>query len=1034
MATRWILCRGCFDGVLDASRNGGRYVLLLIKITRKVVDILNLLRAASFVPRSVQSPNAWCGHFPFANWVVNELRPELFVELGTHSGNSYFSICQSVLEARIKTRCYSVDTWFGDDHAGDYGDDVYAQVNSHNIEHYAHFSTLLRMNFDEALVHFQDSSIDLLHIDGLHTYEAVLHDFEMWYPKLAPGAIVMLHDTAELSRGFGVWRLWEELCVRFNNNIEFFHSHGLGVFQIDGAGERAISVFDRDALGQEIVKGYFSALGAHHLTRIDIENAKIEAKSLQKAVSERDGHIATLQQWVSERDGHITTLQQWVAERDGHIATLQQWVAERDGQIATIEQDAVEHGAQVAALQETLADRDALVVALRHEVSARQGELDKLFASRSWRITVPLRKVAHQCRLLRDFFRFVPLAIRHGGGLKRTAQKALRIFRAEGVAGIRRRRMSLSVVGSVNPAPGSTGHDRNDYGEWVKRYDTLDEASREILRKRIESFSTRPIISIIMPVYDPPLNFLDEAIWSARRQIYPCWELCIADDASRNMQVRKLLLRHASEDSRIKVVFREENGHISVASNSALELASGEFVALLDNDDLLSEHALFWVADAILKHPEAQLLYSDEDKLDENGTRRIPYHKSDWNPDLFYSHNLITHLGVYSRKLVEEIGGFRVGVEGAQDYDLALRCIERIDHTAIHHIPRVLYHWRIHAGSTAGGEEAKPYAMLAGERAINEHFARMNVPGRVELTDVGFRARYRIDGESPLVSIIILTRDGLALLRQCIVSIFEKTTYQNFEIIVVDNGSTDRATLNYLASLDAAGQIRLLRDDRPFNFSALNNAAVLQARGEFVCLLNNDIEVITPNWLEELVSLASRPGVGAVGARLWYPNDRLQHAGCVTGIGGVAGHAQKNLPKGHVGYFNRAVLIQSYSAVTGACLLIRRCIYNEVGMLNEFDLPIAFNDIDFCLRVREAGYRNIWTPYAELYHHESASRGYEDTPEKVRRFEGEQSYMENRWGDELNRDPAYNPNLTLEYEDFSLAWPPRVEIIGEHPA
>jgi glycosyltransferase involved in cell wall biosynthesis len=568
----------------------------------------------------------------------------------------------------------------------------------------------------------------------------------------------------------------------------------------------------------------------------------------------------------------------------------------------------------------------------------------------------------------------------------------------------------------------------NNYQEWLLRYDTLTPEKCLVIKERIALMKAPPLISVVMPVYNPPLAMLEAAIKSVQGQLYSNWELCIADDASQNKGVHKLLKLYATKDKRIKVVFRKKNGHISAASNSALTLVKGQYIALLDNDDLLTEHALYWLAEAMISNPNAGLIYSDEDKIDQAGKRYDPYFKPDWNPDLFLSHNMICHLGAYSTSLVKKLGGFREGLEGAQDYDLALRCSEQLTPQQIVHIPRVLYHWRSHPGSTAQAGSEKNYALLAGERALNDHFLRIKVPAKAELLDFGmYKASYDIPIKQPLVSLIIPTFNGLALIKQCIDSIVEKTTYKNYEIIVVDNNSDNPEALAYFESLEQKKHIRVIRDQRPFNFSALNNTAVKHARGEYIGLINNDIEVISPDWLTEMVSLAIQPGVGCVGARLWYPNNTLQHGGVVIGIGGVAGHSHKNLYKGMPGYFSRAQLIQTISAVTAACLIIKKSIYQEVEGLDEVNLTIAFNDIDFCLRVQDAGYRNIWTPYAELYHHESATRGFEDTPEKQQRFSEEVRYMKERWGDALMKDPAYSPNLTLDREDFSYSWPPRVE-------
>lgn len=696
---------------------------------------------------------------------------------------------------------------------------------------------------------------------------------------------------------------------------------------------------------------------------------------------------------LTERDGQITSLNQTVAERDGQIASLHQAVAERDGQIASL-----------------------------------NGQIDDLRTSTSWRLTQPIRIVSHQVKRVRRVTHLAPSAIQLGGGLRNTFKKGWHIYNREGVAGIKRGFRIVASSGQVVPSLASGAFDRNDYAEWIRRYDTLTDEGRVQMRECINRMLKLPLISVVMPTYNPKPDWLIEAIESVRKQIYPHWELCIADDASTDQAVRPILERYAKEDPRIKVVFREQNGHISAASNSALKVVTGEWVALLDHDDLLAEQALFWVADAINSNPDVRLIYSDEDKLDEVGKRCDPYFKCDWNADLFYSHNLITHLGAYRSDLLNAIGGFRVGLEGAQDYDLALRCVEYIEPKQIHHIPRVLYHWRMHAASTAQSAGSKPYAMLAGETALNEHLQRQGANAKAKLLDFGmYRVSYALPDTPPMVSLIIPTRNGLKLIKQCIESILKETSYPNYEILIVDNGSDDPATLQYFRELESE-RVRVLRDDRPFNYSALNNAAVKVARGELIGLINNDIEVISPEWLSEMVSHALRPDVGAIGARLLYPNKTLQHGGVVLGVGGVAGHSHKHLANHQHGYFGRANLVQSFSAVTAACLVIRKTIFEEVGGLNEADLQIAFNDIDFCLRVREAGYRNVWTPYAELYHHESATRGVEDTSEKQARFNKEVHYMKQRWGDQLLNDPAYSPNLTLDHEDFSLAWPPRLGV------
>jgi glycosyltransferase involved in cell wall biosynthesis len=573
----------------------------------------------------------------------------------------------------------------------------------------------------------------------------------------------------------------------------------------------------------------------------------------------------------------------------------------------------------------------------------------------------PYRWLWHQARRARHLWRITPEISAHSGGLWKGGVEAMRVYRREGLAGVKR---WLKQVQAPQP---------NDYREWVRRYDTITNKTRAKMHRRISRFSLKPLISVVMPSHNPELQWLKEAIESVRHQVYPHWALCIADDASTDASVRSVLEHYTRMDSRIRVTLRPTHGHISAASNSALKLATGEYIALLDHDDLLAEHALFWVVEAINRNPDASVIYSDEDKVKESGERIDPYFKCGWNYDLFLSQNMISHLGVYQADLLRHVGGFREGFEGSQDYDLALRCIEEVTSNQIVHIPRVLYHWRVHSHSSAmAGRETKPYAHVAAERALNEHFARKMVSAKGELLPVlGYcRVRYTLPEVPPMVTLIVPTRNGLHLIRQCISSILEKTHYPNYEILIVDNGSDDPQTLAYFESLKDDSRIRILPDDRAFNYSALNNHGVQKATGEFVGLINNDVEIINSEWLSELVSVAVQPGVGAVGARLWYPNDTLQHGGVILGLGRLAGHSHRLLPKGHPGYLCRAIVQQSFSAVTAACLVIRRSIFMQVGGFDEENLKVAYNDVDFCLRVREAGYRNVWCPHAELYHHE----------------------------------------------------------------
>jgi GT2 family glycosyltransferase len=432
------------------------------------------------------------------------------------------------------------------------------------------------------------------------------------------------------------------------------------------------------------------------------------------------------------------------------------------------------------------------------------------------------------------------------------------------------------------------------------------------------------------------------------------------------------------------------------------------------------------VAAELAEHPDAALIYSDEDKIDESGRRHGPYFKPDWNPDLFLAQNLVTHLCVCRTDLVRELGGLRLGYEGAQDWDLAMRLAERVPPERIRHIPHVLYHWRGVAGSAALAASEKTYVCEAQRKVLTSHFERVGQHVRIEpVAEAYWRIRYPLPDDPPLVSLIIPTRDRYDLLRRCVDSIYRRSTYPSFEIVLLDNQTTDPRALRYLEELGARPNVRVVRYDAPFNYSAINNFAVRHARGTVLALINNDVEVITRDWLEEMVSQALRPDIGAVGAMLYYPNDTIQHAGVILGLGGVAGHAYCYRPRGYSGQASRAFLAQNLSAVTAACMVLRREVFDEVGGLDETHLPIAYNDVDLCLRIREKGYRVLWTPYAELYHHESASRGSDSAPTERARSRRELDYMQQPWGDLLQNHPAYNPNLALDRESFALNFPPR---------
>ncbi|MDB5374956.1 MAG: hypothetical protein JWP04_3598 [Belnapia sp.] len=600
-------------------------------------------------------------------------------------------------------------------------------------------------------------------------------------------------------------------------------------------------------------------------------------------------------------------------------------------------------------------------------------------------------------------------------GLMPDAGLPLRIRLAEVLHQIFRIAPSSSPLPTAAVAESSRDpEDPRAYRQWLAARPVLDAADRAAIAAHIAAMPAPPLISVAMPAYDTPAALLRAAIASVQAQLYPHWELCVADDCSPSPQVAQVLAEAARGDARIRWVRRGTNGHISAATNTALSLAQGAFVALMDHDDLLAEHALYAVAVEIAAHPDAALIYSDEDKLDAQGRRYGPYFKPDFDPDLLLQQNMISHLGVYRRDLLETIGGLRLGFEGSQDHDLALRFTAACGPDRVRHIPFVLYHWRQTGGADSFSQTALDRCIQASRTAVGEILAARGIAARLEAPPLApsfTRVVWPLPEPAPLVSIIVPTRDGAAMLANCVRGVLGQTDYPAIELIIVDNGSEEPETLALFETLAEDPRVRILPLPGPFNYSALNNQAVAGARGEVVLLLNNDIEVIGPGWLRELVSLALRPEVGAVGARLLYADGTLQHGGVVLGLGGVAGHYLSRAEPNSLGHLGSLALVREVGAATAACLAMRREVFEQVGGLDAIELKVAFNDVDLCLRIREAGWRILWTPFATLYHLESASRGLDLVGEKALRFACEIATMLRRWDPVLAHDPFCNPNL-----------------------
>ena len=555
------------------------------------------------------------------------------------------------------------------------------------------------------------------------------------------------------------------------------------------------------------------------------------------------------------------------------------------------------------------------------------------------------------------------------------------------------------------------------YGPWYEAY-VPDEAALE--KQRHHHFEYSPLISVAVPAYRTPEKFLAQMIDSLLAQTYGNWELCIANGSPEDSAMKKVLEEYTKKDSRIRVSELTENKGIAGNTNAALEMAQGEFVGLLDHDDLLAPNALYEIVRALDEDRNLDAVYTDEDKvtteLDEHFQ---PHLKPDFNLDLLRSNNYICHFFVVRRSIVQKVGGFCQEFDGAQDHDFIFRCIETAE--KVGHIPEILYHWRTHKASTADNPASKMYAFDAGKRAIEAHLKRTGTEGIVSHTpDLGFfRVKYPVQGQ-PLVSVIIPNKDEKETLKACIDSIREKTEYPNYEIIIVENNSTTDEIFQYYKELSQDPRIRLLRWKKEFNYSAINNYGVRHANGEYLLFLNNDVTVITPGWIKELLGVCQRPEVGAAGVKLIYPDNTIQHAGCVIGLGGIAGHMFVDMPANRTGYLHKASILQDMSAVTAACMMMKRTAFEEAGGFTE-KLSVAFNDVDLCLKVRKNHKLIVYDPYVQLYHMESKTRGAEDNKEKVRRFQSEIEFMRCRWEDLLKKgDPYYNKNLSLTKWNYSL--------------
>jgi GT2 family glycosyltransferase len=965
-----------------------------------------------------EAPSAWVEHVPFAFWLVDVLRPQRIVELGTHTGVSYSAMCQAVKTLGLATSCFAIDTWKGDEHAGLYGEDAYGEFAAFHDRRYSAFSRMIRSTFDEALHHFEDGSIDLLHIDGLHTYEAVRHDYEAWLPKLAANAVVLLHDINVRERDFGVFRLWNEITAG-RLHFDFLHGHGLGVL---GHGQdypdalRALFGAGDDKRLVSTIRETFATLG--HSVR-----TLAERRSLDQSLSEHAKELDRLRKALAEREGEFNTLRTEFHEREGEFDKLRTALRDREHELGVVGQRLSDTDTEIATLRTKSAVRDGDVNSLNATICA-------LRASTSWRITAPLRAA----KRLSDGLAVAPVrsAWLQVVRMRRVARTALALSRRVGTAKIVRagwhvlRYQGLSGVKSKL---------RRFEGEIISRQALLSpdyfegiaqeivahqqsELSAGLAEKMQNAFSHQPLISVIMPVYKTPPRWLRRAVESLQEQYYGRWELCAVDDCSPTSDQRNLLQELAASDARVRFKVMERNGGISAASNAALEMARGEYVALLDHDDELTPDALFRVVEAINRQPDLDFVYSDECKVDDTPARRL-FHfvfKPDWSPEIMFNGMLTGHLTVYRKALVDDLGGFRSPYDFSQDYDLALRMAEVAKR--IVHIERVLYLWRSIPGSAASG--GKDFARESNIAALKDALLRRGIPGAAFPLPHVNCVRIAVPAETTRVSIVIPS-DSAKNLQTALHAIRQQTAYPNYEVVVVCNGPLAERLRDEFFEWE---KLRFVKYNKKYNFSDKCNEGARAADGEIVVFYNDDVFPMHPDWIERLIEYLWVPGVGGVSPKLLHLDDTIQYAGMISGTPGLCGTAYNNVPNdAWDAFLTMHKWVRNVSILSGACCALWKDAFWKVGGFDAVHTSDGHSDMDLSYKLIESGYRCVYTPHALLRHIGNHSWG-----AKRHKYKAD-IYALKRWGANVSADPYFTDSMKrISYRDFRFAY----RIYAEH--
>jgi O-antigen biosynthesis protein len=997
--------------------------------------------------------STWIEHFAFAFFLIDKLSPKVFVELGTYTGGSYFAFCQAIKTLSLTTKAFAVDTWQGDEHAGFYAKEVFDQVNQINQENYASFSHLLKTTFDDANQRFENSSIDLLHIDGLHTYEAVKHDFETWLPKMSEAGVMIFHDTKVKDRAFGVWKLMEELQQQYPY-FEFEHGYGLGVVCTGTKISEDFLKFINTARDDDFTKNLFSSIGTKNLLecrqRVQTEQIKTltdKIELLHQAIQLKDE--------VNNKLRKKTELQKQKSE--ARTKAIEDGLRLRNAEIEKLEQ---------------LYKHDELVIKI-------------MMNSLSWKITFPLRKLMtffnfinfkllKQIRLIeKSRFFDKQFYLQNNPDVKASGMNPARHYQLYGgfegrdpsekfdtafyleqnpdvkdsgmnplvhfiFHGKDEGRLSLNPIrNKVTDFNLALLNDENideiiqlksalnlfpdDYQKFLHR-NRLTKKMIGFLGEQQQEFSYHPLFSIVMPVYNPAISFLEAAINSVISQIYPNWELIIIDDHS-NADVEKYL-RNITNNKKLKLKRLDKNSGVSEATNEGIRLTTGDYILFMDHDDIIEKDALVQIAN-FLQNNKTDILYTDDGTISHSGMAEFPAFKPDWSPELALSFCYLRHIVVYSKKTIIQTGSFNHLLNGSQDYDFFLRATHFAN--KIDHLPIILYHWRNHDQQL----HKINGSLHAGMAAVQNHIATSGIDWvKVSMPEFAAKLRlgiYRLDPSKvfdDLVSIIIPVRNGHLLLKKCIDSI-KKTSYRNFEIIIANDESDDLETLDYLQTIQKQG-IKVLTVERlikEFNYSRLNNKAVEIARGDFLILLNSDTEIVSADWIEQLLMYCKMPGVGVVGAKLMFPDQRIQHAGVVVNMEKKPAHHPFTGSFGN-GYMNFDLCARNYSAVTAGCLMVGKKDFIKIGGFDEANLKVSSNDVDLCLRFLSSEKRVVYNPNAMIIHHEGVSRNKYQKPcsylsddlnliSKHKNFK-DRYYNPNQHNEELFK-PDYNKNNRLRY-------------------